>query len=191
MNKEKSGNWFVRHKVLTVILVIIVIIAIGGIAGGDNDAKKVGENSPSSDTSSNQKSDSASEKTKFAVNEVISFDNKEVTVTGVERNWNSNNQFIKPDSGKEFVKVQVTIKNNSGSNISYNTFDWKLKDSTGDIQTVDGAAFTIEGALNSGELAEGGTKSGFLVFQVPNGDTGLALQYEPGFWSGKKLEINL
>jgi hypothetical protein len=32
---EKSGNWFARHKVITVILVIVVLAIIGGAAGGD------------------------------------------------------------------------------------------------------------------------------------------------------------
>jgi hypothetical protein len=36
MTKEhqSKGNWFTRHKVLTVILVIVAIAIIGGAAGG-------------------------------------------------------------------------------------------------------------------------------------------------------------
>ena len=189
MSKEKSGNWFARHKVLTVILVVIAIGVISVVASSSNDEPTVVDRN---DTSApDDASNGMPEKTTFTVDEVIAFDNKEVTVTGVERNWNSGNQFITPDSGKEYVKVGVAIKNNSSSQISYNTFDWKMKDSTGDIQGPDSVVFTIDGALSSGELAEGGTKTGFLVFEVPSGDTGLVLQYEPGFWLDKKLEVNL
>lgn len=188
MSKEKQGNWFVRHKVLTVILVVIVLGAIASASqSGKNDAKVV------NDTTTVQPGEESKtpEKTTFKVDEVISFNDKEVTVSGVERNWDSGNQFIKPDSGNEYIKVQVTIKNNSSNQISYNTFDWKIKDSEGVIKDVDAMAFGVDGGLNSGELAGNGKVSGFLVFQVPNGDKGLVLQYSPSFWTDKKLEINL
>lgn len=191
-NREKpakSGNWFARHKVLTGIIVFVLLIAIGQSMGGNEDAKVVDNNS--NNDSSKTEDTKAPEKTEFNVGEVISFDDKEVTVSDVVRNWNSGNQFITPDSGNEYVKVGVTIKNNSNSEISYNTFDWKLKDSSGDIKSVATVAFGVDGALNSGELAEGGNKSGFIVFEVPSGDDGLVLRYEPSFWSNKKLEIKL
>lgn len=189
MSKEKSGNWFARHKVLTVVLAIAVIGGIAAAANGGNDAKVVDNNS--NDTSQQAAAADKTEKTQFKVNETISFDNKEVTVTKVERNWNTGNQFVTPESGKEFVKVQVTIKNNSNNDISYNSFDWKIKDSGNVLYDIASATFMIDGSLGSDTLAAGDTISGFLAFEVPDGDTGLKLQYSPSFWSGKKLEINL
>lgn len=175
--------------ILAGISIILFVAMYSSVNDDTNDAKV--ENGNQSQTQGEESADSGSEKTTFAINEAISFDGKEVTVTGVERNWDSGNEFITPESGKEYVKVSVTIKNSSNSQISYNTYDWKMKDSTGDIQSPDSVVYTVDGALSSGELAEGGTKTGFLVFEVPSGDTGLVLQYEPGFWSSKKLEINL
>ena len=190
MNKDKSGNWFSRHKVLTVILAFIVVGAIAAAAGGGKDDAKV-VNNASDDSSKQASTDKTPEKTQFKVDETISFDGKEVTVSNVERNWDSGNQFVTPDSGSEFVKVQVTIKNTSDDQISYNTFDWKMKNSAGVIKDVDSTAFMVDGGLNSGELAAGGEVSGFLVFQVPTGDSGLVLQYSPSFWTDKKLEVTL
>lgn len=179
--KKRGLGKAIAGVVMGVVTVIIVIAMYSSAA------EKVNEEASSNGTTGSAQQEG--EKTKFAVNEVIAFDDKEVTVTSVERNWNSGNQFITPDSGKEYVKVQVTIKNSSKNQVSYNTFDWNMQDSQGDIQSVAGAAFTVDGALNSGELAAGGTKSGFLVFEVPSGDTGLTLQYNPSFWTDKKLEI--
>lgn len=96
-----------------------------------------------------------------------------------------------PGSGNEYVKVQVTIQNNSKGEASYNTFDWKLQDSKGVIKDVSSVAYSVDGALNSGQLAPGGKVVGFLVFEVPTGDSGLTLRYEPAFWSDKKVEIKL
>jgi len=181
--QSKKKNWFVKHKILTVIGVLLLIGIIASALGGKSDvATKVGDDKSGT---------SAKEQTVFKVGDVISFDNKKVTVTAVERNWSSGNQYIVPASGNEFVKVQVTIQNNSDDQISYNTFDWKMQDSKGVIQSAASVTFTVDGALNSGELAKNGVKSGFLVFEVPSGDSGLVLQYNPLFWTDKKLEINL
>ena len=49
----------------------------------------------------------------------------------------------------------------------------------------------VDGGLNSGELVNGGKVSGFMIFEVPTGDTGLTLRYSPSFWTDKKLEIKL
>ena len=127
----------------------------------------------------------------YKVGDVINFDGKKVTVTSVERNWNSGNQLTVPQSGYEFVKVQITIENNSSNQISYSTYDWKLQDSKGVIKDVAFATYGVDGALDSGSLAPKGKVSGFIVFEVPIGDAGLVLQYNPSFWIDKKLEIKL
>lgn len=189
MKEEKSKNWFARHKILTVVLALIAIGVIASASGGDKGAEVV--NKSSNDQSEQVGSEAAEEKTQFNVGEDISFDSKTVTISNVERNWNSGNQFITPDSGNEYVKVQVDIQNNSNNQVSYNTFDWKIQNSNGVIKDVDSAAFVADGALNSGELAANGKVSGFLVFQVPAGDEGLVLQYSPSFWTSKKLEIKI
>lgn len=183
--QKRSIGKAVTGVVLSLAAIVIAIAminaastAIDKVVNG-SDASKVGEQNKTA------------EKTTFAVNDVIAFDDKEVIVSGLERNWTSGNSYSKPESGKEFVKVQVTIKNKSQSQISYNTFDWKMKDSKGDIKDATFETYGIEGALSSGELAAGGEKAGFLVFEVPSNDAGLVLQYNLSFWSDKKLEITL
>ncbi len=181
-DKKGKTNWFIKHKVLTVIGVLILLgVIVSASNSGKQTATKVGE----------QSSSQTQEKTTFKVGDVISIDDKKVSVTSIERNWNSGNDFIKPDSGNEYVKVQVSIENNSSDQISYNTFDWKMKDSKGVIKDVDMTTYSVDGTLGSGELAPKGKVSGFMVFQVPSGDAGLVLQYTSSFWTDKKLEINL
>lgn len=183
--KNSNGNWFAKHKALTIIGVIVISgIIISAVNGSGDQAAKVSDGSSSSNTSQQAK-------TVFAVGEVIAFDGKEVTVNTVERNWSSGNQFITPESGMEFVKAQVTIENKSSSEASYNLYDWKLQNSQGVIKDPDSSTYSADGALGSGDLAPGGKVSGFLVFQVPQDDGGLTLRYSPSFWSDKKIEITL
>lgn len=181
-NKPKKA-WYKRVWVWLGIIVLVGIIA-NGLA--PKDTPKLAD-----DSSSNASSTTETEQTTFKPGDVIEFDGKKVTVAAPERNWDTGNQFMKPESGNEFVKVQVTIENNSNTEAPYNSFDWKLQDSKGVIKDVASVAYGIDGALNSGDLAPGGKVEGFLVFEVPEGDTGLTLRYSPSFWSDKKVEIKL
>ena len=175
--------------VLGILTIVLFVAMYGGAAANNSDSKDTSKVTGNSSSQSSE--DKSSEKTVFNVGEVISFDGKEVAVNSVDRNWSSGNQFIVPDSGNEFVKVNVTIKNTSSNEISYNTFDWKMQDSNGNIVSPASSTYSVDGAISSGELAEGGTKTGFLVFEVPSGDNELVLRYEPSFWSSKKVEIRL
>lgn len=65
----------------------------------------------------------AEEKSDFAVGDVISYDEKEITVVSVERNYDSNNEFYQPEAGKEFIKVSIKIENKSDEKLSYNSYD--------------------------------------------------------------------
>jgi hypothetical protein len=186
MNKNSNSKpWYKRFWVWVGIIVLVSIIAN---ALAPKDTPKVADgSSSSSSTTTEQKS----EQIVFKPGDVIEFDGKKVTVSAPERNWSSGNEYITAQSGNEFVKLQVTIENDSSSEAMYNTFDWKLQDSKGVIKDVASVAFTVDGALNSGQLASGGKVAGFLVFEVPTADTGLTLRYSPSFWSDKKIEIKL
>ena len=152
---KKSDKKPIFKKWWFWVIIIVVLVAIGGGASNKNEPTKVGENS-----GSNVSNQEAEEKTDFAVGDVISYEGREVTVVSVERNYNSNNEFYQPESGKEFVKVSIKIENKSNEKLSYNSYDWELQDSDGDIQSIDaGLQFTVDGALNSGDLAPNGVST--------------------------------
>lgn len=187
--QKKSTGKAIAGLILGVVSIIVAVYMLSAATTAIDEA--VNSTGTTSNGSTGQEENGEPAQTIFGVDEAISFDGKTVTVSGVERNWYSGNQYIAPDSGNEYVKVQVEIKNDSNNQISYNVFDWKIKNSDGNIKDVDSTAFMTDGGLNSGELAEGGRVSGFLVFQAPNGDEGLVLQYSPSFWTDRKLEIKL
>jgi len=183
MAEEKKKSWFGRHKILTGFgIFILFIIGVSALGGADDTSTKVG----SDDSSSAEE-----EKTVYKVGDTITFDGKEVTVSDIERKWNSGNEFVAPETDNEFVRAKVTIKNNSDSEAPYNTFDWKIQNSDGVIKDISTAQFSADGALDSGELAPGGKVSGFLIFETPDADSDLTIRYEPSFWSDKKIEIKL
>lgn len=166
------------------VLVVIVLIGIGSAAGGGNSSNPTSGGNSSADKK-------AEEKTEFAVNEKAVFDNKSITVTEVQRNYDTGNQFSQPESGKEFVIVTVQITNDGDGTLDYNTFNFKLQDSNG-VQQSEAFSALSEGKLNSGSLAAGGKVTGKLAYEVPKDDAGLKLLYQDfSFFDNKAITFNL
>lgn len=181
---EKKKSWFARHKVLTVIGVLFIIAIIGSATSGGN---KDGATS----TGTNSASGTQEEKTEFAVGETATFDDKSITVTEVQRNYSTGNQFAQPESGKEFVLVTVAITNNSKNSMDYNTYEFKLQDSNG-VQQSESFSALSEGKLNSGSLAAGGKVTGKVAYEVPQDDAGLKLLYQSfSFFDNKVVTFKL
>lgn len=106
MNTKESKPWYKKWWVWLII--VIILIGAGGAAGNKD---KTATNSGSASNSTETKK--VEEKTEFKVGEAASFDNKTITVTDVQRNYDTGNQFAQPESGKEFVIVTVKITNDS------------------------------------------------------------------------------
>ena len=187
VKKYKILNRFVSIS-KWVSLSFLALFTFSIIFGKNSKKPKKIESSP--ETSSSQESNNQESTNEFKVGDVISFDDKEVTVTNVTRNYNTGNQFSKPKDGKEFVKVTVEIKNKSKNDISYGTYDFKIKTDNGVLESTSWSA-SLDDSLSLGDLAENGKIKGSMVFEVPKGDKNLSLRYSPSFWSNKNIEIKL
>lgn len=175
-----------KSSIIKIIIGLILIVIIGGaIASKSSNPKKVGE---SNSSTSSKHSSEKDEKTEFKAGDVISFEGRELVVESVERNYKTGNEFIKPKDGKEYVKVNVKIENKSSEKLSYNTFDFKMEDTNGAIESPTFVSTTND--LSSGELAKGGKKIGSVVFEVP-ANSKLKMHYQPSFWSNKDVIINM
>ncbi len=184
MNTKQSKAWYKKWWVW--VLIVIAIAGIGGAMGGkkDNTATNTGANT-------NSQTKKADEKTEFKVGETATFDDKSITVTDVQRNYDTGNQFAQPESGKEFVIVTVDIVNNSDKTLDYNTFEFKMQDTNG-VQQSEAITALTEGKLNSGSLAKGGKITGKLAYEVPKDDAGLKLLYQNfSFFDNKAITFNL
>lgn len=167
------------------VAVIVLLIGVGSVAGGGN-------SNPTSGGNTNSSADKkAEEKTELAVNEKATFDDKSITVTEVQRNYDTGNQFSQPESGKEFVIVTVAITNDGDGTLDYNTLNFKLQDSNG-VQQNEAFSALSEGKLNSGSLAAGGKVTGKLAYEVPKDDAGLKLLYQDfSFFDNKAITFKL
>lgn len=187
-----------------ILLAIIVVGALGSGEDTSNDSTSSTEDKNTEQTNatkekeseddSEDKSEESSEneeldKTEYAVGEPAELNGQVVQVTEVTKS--NGNEFDKPAEGKEYVIVHITIDNNGDKEISYNPFNFKMKNSNGQIEDQDLITIDTDTSLTSGELAPGGTISGTLSFEQPIDDNGLQLIFEPSFWNEDKVIFNV
>lgn len=189
--QKKSLGKAIAGAILGALSVIIAIAMIAAASKAIGDGVKSVSSSSSQSQTSEAKTENTDAKTEFNIGETASFDDKSITVTNIQRNYDTGNQFSQPESGKEFVIVTVDIANNSRTTLDYNTFEFKMQDSNG-VQQSESFSALSEGKLNSGSLAKGGKVTGKLAYEVPSGDAGLKLLYQSfSFFDNKTITFNL
>jgi hypothetical protein len=83
-----------------------------------------------------------------------------------------------PDSGKIFLVVNMTIKNNGYDKFSTNPFYFSAIANNVKYD-IDSSTYSIEDSLDSVDILDGGTLNGILVFQLPQStSSGYVLSYE-------------
>jgi hypothetical protein len=190
-------GWMRRHPILTGILILFIIGAIGAGLGGDK-SKQTSNNMQSSSKSTEQQGNTntatsmnsdASNKQQDAtpkVGDVTKLGDREFIVNSVRRSGAFN--YNTPKSGKEYVIVNVTIKNQGKDEVSYNPYDFKVQDANG---AQENQAFAVlDDSLSSGTLALGGKVTGSIPFEVPIGDQA-KLIFQPSFWSNQRVVVDL
>jgi hypothetical protein len=115
----------------------------------------------------------------------VTVDDQTVTVNSFQYGVSSGNEFIKPDTGNVYVKVNVTFSNQSDQELNANPFDFVLQDGSGIKHTAtfiadDSATWQ---AVNVTKGASFGPKA--IVFEATAGKpSGLTLVWTPGLFSG-------
>ena len=178
-----SKNWFSKHKVLAGIIIVIALVVISSALSTKSEPTVTNSSSESSTQTSEP------QKTEFNINETVSFDDRELTVTQIQRNFQTGNQFSQPEAGNEFVVVSAELTTNASPEMTFNPYDFKLQDSNG-VQKSLSFVVSIENQLDSGTLAPGGKVSGNIAFEIPQDDSGLKLIYS-GSLFGQTITINL
>lgn len=180
MSDKPKKSIFKRWWFWVIAVIIVGAIAAGG--SGEEEPKKVASNKAT-------EANATPEQKEFKIGDTVQLGDNVLTVTKVDKS--AGDEFDKPKQGNEFVIVHVRIENKGKDTIDYNPFDFKLKNSNG--QLVDAAITSIGGdtALEAGQLTPNGKVEGTITFEAPQGDKGLQLQYTPSFWSDKTIKVNL
>src|SRR5690625_5031090 len=195
MSEKVKKPFYKKWWIWLIAIIVVFAIASGGDdeseAVDSEEATAVVESSESEDESENAdaKEEETEEKTEFELGEKVELNDNIVEVVEVEKS--TGDDFDKPKEGKEYVIVHVSIENNGDEDTSYNPYDFKMKNSNGQIEDPAFSIIDSDTALNSGELAPGGNVSGTMVFEQEIDDDQLQLIYEASFWSDKEIVFNL
>lgn len=177
---------------IIVIAVIIIIVIIAQSCGGGSKPTAVSNNSGTTSSEAQQSGtkESKPEKTVFKVGETVKYNDVELTVTKFKTS--KGGEFDSPKTGNEYAIVTVKYKNTGKENISYNPFDFKIRNSKGQVTDNTYISAIEKNKLDSGDLTPGGEVEGSIAFEVPKGDKGLVLQYTGNiFESESKVEFKL
>lgn len=192
---KDQRNFFMQHKIITVILVLVILGGIGSAMGGNKDQSSKTASTKET-TQGNQAQTKKEEpkkdelKSSYAVGETAKYKGVEMTATKVDKSNGSD--YDKPKDGKEFVIIAVKIKNNAKDKVAYNPLYFKMQNSKGQIEDETFSTVNQDTALKSGELAPGGEVEGTVIFEEPAGDKGLLLQYQDNIFSDKvKIQFTI
>ena len=188
--KKRKGCLTVGIIVIAVIIIIVIIAQSCG--GGESKPTSVssGTGATSSEAQQSEAKESKPEKTVFKVGETVKYNNVELTVTKFKTT--KGGEFDSPKTGNEYAIVTVKYKNTGKENIPYNPFDFKIRNSKGQVTDNTYISAIEKDKLDSGDLAPGGEAEGSMAFEVPKGDKGLVLQYTGNiFESESKVEFKL
>lgn len=172
----------VKKILIGLGIFFVVLIIIGASSDNKSGPTKTGESNQNIET------EQETQQTEFKVGEIVKLKDYELTVNSV-KHLNSLGEYQKPKSGKEYVVVNVTIKNNGKNEISYNPLDFKLQNSNGAQETYDWVS--VDDSLSSGTLASDGKITGSIPFEETIGDTGLKLIFQPNSFSENRITVNL
>jgi len=103
------------------------------------------------------------------------------------------NQYNRPQSGKHFVVVDLTLENTGATAITISApLQMYLKDSTGQKYNLDlSAQVASGGATPEGELAPGERLRGQIGYQVPQDSKGLVFVFDTAVFGHGKAFVGL
>lgn len=176
---KKAGFW------ISIVILAFIAIVVIKVANSTSTIDKAIDQLNTVVTSTN-----TTEPDKiYSLGEEATLGSGSIIVTQVEKS--SGDWLNKPKTGKEFVVVHVTIKNNGSLNLSYNPWYFKVQNSQGQQESITFSTIDSDTSLSAGELISGGTVSGTIVFEEPVDDQNLILIYQDSIWGIKSIQIKL
>jgi hypothetical protein len=116
----------------------------------------------------------------------LSFNGLTLKVMKIERGWKSDNQFIKPKAGREYVTIDVRIDNDTSEQQDMNPARFK-------VVTEDGVRWDSSSArdpyLKLGDVIPGTPMRGWLTFEVPRNLGVIQLLWEADYKTTLVLSI--
>lgn len=194
MADGKSGNWFGRHKVLTVIGALIILAIIGSASSTSNNSSSTN----SSQTSSNKSSTSNTKKpaqTQAKIGEAANDGKFSFTVNSFKCGETSvGDQYLNKTAQGQYCRLNISVKNIGNEAQTLDTDSQYLYNDKGQKYSSDSSA-TIYAAPSSNSpwyasVNPGNTITGDILFDIPKGVTPTyAVLHDSSLSGGVKVSL--
>ncbi|HUD06023.1 MAG TPA: DUF4352 domain-containing protein [Candidatus Saccharimonadales bacterium] len=194
--KDKSGNWFGRHKILTVIGGLVVLIIIGAAIGGNK--KTPSSNQAASNTSSSTKSTATTASTP-TLNQQANDGKFGFTITSFQCNVS---QIEQPDdtdyvvtAGAPYCEMNLSVKDVSTVAQTFDSDSQYVYGPSGNQYSVDDTATiaannTSSNCMEDPTVNPGVTITCTLAFDVPGSVTpSYAMLHDSSLSNGVKVNL--
>jgi hypothetical protein len=169
------------YGVLGVLALIVIIIVIAALTGnGDKSPNGASPTTLESTSAPGNTTAPGSPGARYKIGDTAKTGDFEVTVYGAKDPQPSTSQFSTPSSGSHFVSADVQITNPGTAQRSFSSLlGFHLLDSV-NRQYDENITSGVTPGAPEGEIAGGQSIRGFVVFEVPDGTTGLKLRVQGG-----------
>jgi hypothetical protein len=163
-------------------VLLFVVLLVGVVIGSGGNKQGSGEPGSTSAESANKpalKNNPEPNNINAVVGENAELRDRTLLVNEAERDYSPPSRSARrPNPENEFLCAYVTLKNTGEQSFDYNPTKFWIQDSNG-VQHRGQALSELPYPIKPGTLAPGGTLEGNLIFEVPRGDGGLSMVYEP------------
>lgn len=173
-----------KHWCLLAIIILIVIGILG--CGGEEDEPRLSEDQVT--TQKNEKSMESKEENVpefFGIGQTV--ETKKIKAIITEMTKSTGSDFNKPEEGKEFVLLHMTIENISDEELNISSmlsFDAYVDDET--INESLSAQMEANKTMD-GTIAAGKRLTGVLGYEVPKDWGEMEIHFEPDVWADIKI----
>lgn len=171
-------------KVKTFVLIIGISIFIL-LAIGSTDGEEPKKETISVDEKDEKKNDNKEKKKDYTLTNT-EFKNKDFELILGEINSNYKEKYMSIKEGFRVVKIPVTVKNLSSTDMFTDSFKAKSEN-----KMLDDYYSSNDDSLVLKELLAGTSIEGAVYFEVPTDTKELTLVYDYGFWTDKKVEFKI
>lgn len=184
MSKEKDGNWFKRHKILTGIILFIVLVAV---VGGSSDTK--------TKTATDTKKTETKKVETIKIGQAANDGKFEFTVKSLECGKPSvgTNQYLTKTAQGQYCLLNVTVKNIGDEKQSLFSANQILLDGANKEYSADDTATMYaapDGSSWFSDINPGNSVDGSIVFDVPKDVTPTVAElHDSSFSGGVKVSL--
>lgn len=179
--KKKKHRGLVVLAVIVVLIIIIIAAANSG-SKSESDSNVSGTPKEAESTDSNETSSSDEQET-VAVGQTYDNDGLKITYANLDLNYKDYNEFQAPSDGKKYIAATFTYENTGDSDKYVDIYEF---DCYADNTTAEQAYISDDNFINT-NLSAGRNVTFTVFFEVPQDAQSIELEYQPSFWSDKKV----